>query len=156
MARPSTTERPEPPKHSLTGSYRIRVVRPVLKEATRLCPSVGDYFDLRAQALKLRYWPVHQVIHPGGYVLDLNWEWIKALPGMNVGELRIEDMIGGHDNLRVVFYVGDSAIKRPLPMIWILAVLQKKRQGFTNANIENFRGRRALVEERFYRLGEFE
>jgi hypothetical protein len=44
-------------------------------------------------------------------------------------------------------------VKRPLPMVWVLAVMQKKRQGFTAANIENFRCRRVLVVEHFYKSG---
>lgn len=74
---------------------------------------------------------------------------------MNVGELRLEDPIGGNDNLRVIFFVGDRNVVAPLPMIWILSVMQKKRQDFSAANIENFRSRRTLVLERFYRNREF-
>jgi hypothetical protein len=117
---------------------------------------VRDYFELREQALKLRFWPDHEYAFSSGHVLDLDWCWIKALPKLNIGELRIDDVIGGHDNLRVIFFVGDEDVKAPLPMIWILAVLQKKRQDFTTANIENFRSRRTLVVERFYRNREFE
>lgn len=153
---PSALTESQHPAHRLTGQYRVRVIRPVLKEATRLCPKAGDYFDLRAQALKLRHWPSHLVTQPNGHVLDLDWEWIKALPGQRVGELRVDDVIGGFDNLRIIFYVGPSEVKAPLPMVWILAVLQKKRQDFTNHNTSIFEARRVLVDERFYRRREFE
>lgn len=145
----------EPAPHGLTGRYRVRVFRPVLKEAARLCPRVRDYFELRAQALKLRYWPDHRLEQPNGHVLDLDWSWIKALPGLQVGELRVDDVIGGHDNLRAIFFVGDPEVKVPLPIIWIVALLQKKRQEFTTHQIELFRARRTLVIERFYNLREF-
>lgn len=152
--RESTGE--QRPPHGLTGSYRVRVIRPALREATRLCPRVGDYFELRAQVLKLRYWPEHEKVFPNGHVLDLDWEWIKALKGQDVGELRIDDVIGGCDNLRAVFYVGDAGVKAPLPMIWILGLLQKKRQDFSRDSIEIFRSRRILVNERYYKRREFE
>lgn len=128
----------------------------MLKEACRLCPKVGDYFDLRAQVLKLRYWPEQQITHNNGHVLDLDWSWIQALPGLRVGELRIDDVIAGHRNLRAIFYVGDPNVKAPLPLIWILAVLNKKRQEFTAENISIFRSRKILVDERYYKHREFE
>jgi hypothetical protein len=157
MDQPAATERqPAPEAHGLTGKYRVRVIRPALKEATRLCPQARHYFDLRAQALKLRYWPEHQVEYPNGNVLDLDWEWIRAMPGTGVGELRIDDPIANLENLRVIFYLGDQRVKAPLPMIWILSLLQQKRQDFTTHSIEIFRARRTLVIERFYKRREFE
>jgi hypothetical protein len=146
----------KPPSHGLTGTHRVRVIRPVLKEAARLCPRVGDYFDLRAQALKLRHWPEHQLKQPNGHVLDLDWCWIQSLPGLNVGEVRVHDAIAGRRNLRVIFFVGDPTVKVPLPLIWIIALLDKKRQEFTKENISIFRSRRTLVVERFYKRREFE
>lgn len=35
-------------------------------------------------------------------------------------------------------------------MVWVLSVLQKKRDDFTPAQIENFRLRRTLVQQRYY------
>ena len=73
------------------------------------------------------------------------------MPGKNVGELRIDDVIGGHNNLRVIFFV--PGVKRrgdPLPAIWILAAMQKKRQDFSAANLQTFKLRRQLVLLRFY------
>lgn len=145
-----------PRPHSLTGGYRVRAIRPALKEATRLCSRARDFFELRAQALKLRFWPQHLHEFPNGHVLDLDWEWIQALRGLQVGELRVDDTIGGLSNIRVIFFVGPHDVKAPLPMIWILAILQKKRQEFTTDNIEIFRARRTLVRERFYERREFE
>jgi hypothetical protein len=142
-------------QHHLTGTHRVRVIRPMLRQACRLMPRVRDYFELRSQCLKLRFWPTYQHVFANGHVLDLDWEWIRALKSLQVGELRIDDVIGGKNNLRVIFFVGDESIRDPLPMIWILSVLQKKRQDFTEANIECFRARRTLVIERFYKRREF-
>ena len=94
--------------------------------------------------------------YPNGNVLDLDWEWIRAMPGTGVGELRIDDPIANLENLRVIFYLGDQRVKAPLPMIWILSLLQQKRQDFTTHSIEIFRARRTLVIERFYKRREFE
>jgi hypothetical protein len=35
-------------------------------------------------------------------------------------------------------------------MLWVLSVLQKKRDDFTDAQIRNFKVRRTLILERFY------
>lgn len=157
MAEPTiTTSSGQPVSHGLTGSYRVRVIRPALKQACRLFPRARDYFEARDQVLKLRYWPQHLITHANGHVLDMDWEWIKALPNLRVGELRMDDTIAGLNNLRAIFYVGDSEVKAPLPMIWILALLQKKRQDFTAEQISIFRARRTLVVERYYERREFE
>ena len=80
--------------------------------------------------------------------MDLDWDWIKALPGKRVGELRIDDVLAGNDNLRIIFFVGNSELRYPLPMIWILTVRQKKRQEWTTAEIKTFKLLRRLVLER--------
>ena len=134
----------------LTGSFRVRMLRPAFGECRRLCPTTRDGMELRRHLLKLRYWPEKHPETEDGEVLDLNWSWIRALPGMNVGELRIHETISGNDNLRGIFFVGNRDVREPLPMIWVLAVLQKKRNDFTSHQISVFRARRLLVEVRFY------
>jgi hypothetical protein len=101
--------------------------------------------------LKLRYWPQKSPVDESGKLLDLDWSWIRALHGLKVGELRIHDTIGGNDNLRIIFFEGDPAVREPLPMIWVLHVMQKKRNNFTSNDLGIFRARRTLVIERFYR-----
>lgn len=157
MTTPASAVTNQPaPSHGLTGTHRVRVVRPAFREAARLFPRVQDWFEIKAHALKLRYWPAPPGTLVHGKVLDLDCEWIKALKGLQVGELRIDDEIAGHRNLRLIFFVGDPAVRKPLPLIWILAVLNKKRQEFTSEEIDVFRGRRTLVEQRYYRFKEFE
>jgi hypothetical protein len=105
--------------------------------------------EIRRNALKLRYWPEHHPTDGAGKLLDLDWDWVQALSGLHIGELRISDAIGGNDNLRLIFYVGSATIREPLPMIWILRVLQKKRDDFSKHDISIFKARRLLVIERF-------
>ncbi|HEY7335265.1 MAG TPA: hypothetical protein VH639_10295 [Bryobacteraceae bacterium] len=102
--------------------------------------------EIRRQALKLRYWPGGD----GGQVVDLDWSWIRTLPGLRVGELRIHDTIAGNDNLRIIFFVGDESEKDPLPLIWVLRVMQKRKNDFTANEVNIFKARRRLVMERFY------
>lgn len=106
--------------------------------------------ELRRQTLKLRFWPDNHPEDERGQVVDLNWEWIRSMPSLKTGELRIDDTISGNNNLRVIFFVGDTAIKEPLPMIWVLNVFQKKRDDFTSSQIKIFKAQRQLVIERFY------
>ncbi len=82
--------------------------------------------------------------------MDLDWSWIQTLPGMNIGELRIHDEIGGHENLRLIFFVGDVSRRDPLPMIWILRVMEKKKNSFSPNQVAIFKARRGLIMERFY------
>ena len=134
----------------LTGRYRVRIFRPAFDQVRKLFHSTKDCIELRRHTLKLRYWPDNHPEDDKGQVVDLNWEWIRSMPGLKTGELRIDDSIGGHDNLRVIFFVGSSAVSEPLPMIWVLNVFQKKRNDFTSSQIKIFRAQRSLVIERFY------
>jgi hypothetical protein len=105
--------------------------------------------EVRRHSLKLRYWPAHHPADNAGKILDLDWEWIRSLSGLRIGELRVADTIGGNDNLRVIFYVGSAEIRKPLPMIWVIRVIQKKRDDFSRNDLSIFRARRLLVVERF-------
>lgn len=137
----------------LDGDYRVRLFRPALEEAKRLIGPRKDMMELRSHALKLRFWPRNP--NPAEPILDLDWDWIRALKGLDIGELRIDDTIGGHDNLRIIFFKGDPKICAPLPLIWVIAVRQKKRMEWTTHALSTFRGRRLLVCERFYKNHEF-
>jgi len=135
----------------LTGDYRVRLLGLGFNEIRKLCHGkVRDGMKIRRHLLKLRYWPQARPEDDGGQVLDIDWCWIKSLPSLDIGELRIHDTIAGNDNLRGIFFVGDPAVVEPLPMIWILAVMQKKRDDFTTHQLAVFRARRLLVKERFY------
>ncbi|MEK6237505.1 MAG: hypothetical protein N2C14_22590, partial [Planctomycetales bacterium] len=134
---------------NLTGDHFVKALRPVFQDAHHWFPKTRDRAEIRRHALKLRFWPDSKPTDDNGQVLDLNWQWIKSLPGKKVGELRIQDKIGGHDNIRIIFYLGDAKIVDPMRRIWFLAVLKKKRQDFSKANIKIFKARRLLVVERF-------
>jgi hypothetical protein len=134
----------------LTGNYRVRAISPALREVYRLCNRVSENIEIRRHALKLRYWPENNPKTTEGPLLDLNWSWVRSLPRLRVGELRIGDTIAGNDNLRAIFFVGDAKIRKPLPIIWILRVMQKSRQDFSKNDISIFRARRTLVLKRFY------
>ena len=134
---------------NLTGTYRVRAGRWAFQDAHKCLPRTRDRAELRRHALKLRFWPERSPETDDGQLLDLNWSWIKALPGKRVGELRIDDTIGGCDNLRVIFFVPRE--KTEPPNLWILAVFQKKRDDFSKAQLKLFKARRELILERFYR-----
>lgn len=133
---------------ALTGNFWVRGLRPAFHDAHRLLPRMRDRAVLRRNSLKLRFWPEHHPTNESGLVLDLDWSWIKALKGKRIAELRVDDVIGECDNLRVIFF--DPKIREPVPILWVIAVMQKKRDEFTKANIDTFELRRKLVLERFY------
>jgi hypothetical protein len=67
--------------------------------------------------------------------------------------LRIDDTIGGFNNLRIIFYVPKPAIVLPgdaLPRIWTIGVLQKKTQRFSNYDLATFAARVKLLRLRWY------
>lgn len=135
---------------NLVGRFHVRAIRPAFDDANRLMRRSRDRAELRRHALKLRYWPDDVTIEKSGIVVDLDWSWIEALAGKKVGELRIDDKIGGHDNLRIIFHVDPPPSPPNMRCVWILAVMQKKRNEFTAHNIATFRARRLLVRTRFY------
>jgi hypothetical protein len=136
---------------SLTGKFFVRVFRPAFDDVRRLFVRTRDNIELRRHALKLRYWPESITTEASGQVVDLDWSWIRSLPGKKIGELRVHDTIGGQDNLRIIFFVGPPNERMPKTCIWILAVIQKGRDDFSTNNIAIFKARRSLVCERFYK-----
>jgi hypothetical protein len=110
--------------------------------------------EVRRNALKLRYWGHRSEREGGETVLDVSYESIKALQGLSVYELRLEDEVGGHRNVRVIFFVPPEkwkpVAKLPLPTLWILEALPKKRNDWTTNDIARFRAKRAIVKERFF------
>jgi len=60
-------------------------------------------FEVRRQALKLRYWDERHE-HDPGMLFDHSYESIKALAGLGIYELRLDDDIGNQSNIRVVFF----------------------------------------------------
>jgi hypothetical protein len=107
--------------------------------------------EVRRHALKLRFWP-DWLSSDRGVVMELDWEWVKGLKVRDVGELRVGGVIGGHDNLRIIFHVGGSRSEDALPIIWILRVFQKKRDDFTSGELAAFRLARKSV--RIFHYGE--
>ena len=137
---------------NLTGNYMVRALRHAFSDVAGLCERTRDRISIRRHALKLRYWPEKNPADESGTVLDLDWSWIRSLPNTKIGELRIQDVIGGNDNLRIIFFVGDRNVIEPLPLppMWVLAVLQKKRDEFRKHDLAIFKARRTFVLERFY------
>jgi hypothetical protein len=136
--------------NGIKGSFFVRATRSALSDVDHLFPRISDRMEIRRQALKLRYWPAPVTTEVSGYVVDLDWSWVRGLDGQKVGELRIHDTIGGMDNLRLIFFVGPASTKFPKTCIWILSVFQKKRDDFTQVQMSTFRLRRLAVVNRFY------
>ena len=133
---------------NLTGAFFVRVIRPAFHDAHHVLGAMSDRAVLRRHSLKLRFWPEKHPVDGSGLLLDLDWSWIEACKPKRIGELRIHETIGGCNNLRVIFF--DPEIREPLPILWILAVMQKKSDNFSRANISTFKLRRQLVLDRFY------
>ena len=136
----------------LEGTNLVRALRSALQKAKKIWPKVGDRMEVRRQSLKLRFWDQRHESEPG--LLDLTYESIKAMSGLGVYELRLDDDIGGISNIRVLFFDPPRGWKcrfeTPLPVVWVLEAVAKKRDGWTKFDIDRFRAARAIVKERFY------
>ena len=140
---------------ALSGTHHVRALKSALHKARRrYWQKIGDLMEVRAQTLKLREWGNRHLHGAENGILDLTYESIKSMPSSDVYELRLEDEIGGHRNIRVVFLVPPSSwkpnINSPLPMLWVLETLPKKRNEWTSFDIERFWALRDVVKERFY------
>ena len=140
---------------TLTGTHHVRALKSALHKARRrYWPTVGPRMEVRRQALKLRYWGERHAFGAETGVLDLTYESIKSMPSSGVYELRLDDEIGGHRNIRVVFLVPpddwEPVQYSPLPVIWVLEALPKRRNAWTAEDLDRFWALRATVHERFY------
>lgn len=106
---------------------------------------------MRRNALKLRFWPDMHPKDLSGQLLDLDWSWVQACKGLHIGELRINENLTGFDNWRVIFFEGPKPKEtKELHRIWILQIMKKKSNDFTDADIRTFKLRRLLVIQRYY------
>jgi hypothetical protein len=136
----------------LFGHYHVTPTPTAMKEAHDLFRNYGDYQEARKHALKLAFWPQENAEH-SGRVIDLDWDEIIAMKQPRANELRIDDEIGGHDNLRVIFYAFERTIVLPgdvLPRLFTIGVMQKKTQRFSNNDLRTFQARVAIIRRRYY------
>lgn len=140
---------------AITGVNFVRCTRHGLQVARRTWPKTADRFEVRRQALKLRFWDERH-LHPTGMLFDHTYESIKALSGLGIYELRLADEIGGQSNIRLVFFdpprdwqpvLGEA---RPLRIVWVLEALPKRRNDWTPNEISRFRAARLLIAKRWY------
>lgn len=138
---------------ALTGTHHVRALRSALQKAKRTWPQTGPRMEVRRQALKLRYWGERHT-HGNGMLCDLTYESIKALSGSGIYELRLDDEIGGQENIRVIFLEPPDDwtpnYGLPLPPLWVIEAVVKKRNGWTSYDLARFRAGRTIVQQRFY------
>lgn len=81
---------------ALTGSNFVRFTRHGLQAIRKFWDKTGDKFEVRRQALKLRFWDERH-LHRAGTLCDLTYESIKSLAGLGIYELRLDDKIGNQE-----------------------------------------------------------
>ncbi len=140
---------------ALTGCNFARFTRHGLQSIRGYWAKTGDKFEIRRQALKLRFWDERH-LHLPGMLFDHTYESIKSLAGLGIYELRLDDEIGGQSNIRIVFFDPPKtwepvlAERRPLRIVWVLEALPKKRNNWTDNEITRFRASRLLLQKRCY------
>lgn len=140
---------------TITGVNFVRFTRHGLQAIRGFWKKIGDRFEVRRQALKLRFWDERH-LHPPGMLFDHTYEGIKSLQGLGIYELRLDDQIGGQSNIRVVFFDPPQDWRpaleeaRPLRTLWVLEALPKRRNDWTTNEITRFRASRLLVQKRFF------
>lgn len=139
---------------ALTGTHLVRGLRSAFQKARKTWPATRHRMEVRRQSLKLRFWGEQSQHNSETNLLDLTYETIKSLQGMGIYELRLDDNIGGHSNVRVIFFIPPKSWipthTTPLPTIWILEAIPKKRDEWTTFDIKRFKALRAVVKERFF------
>jgi hypothetical protein len=137
-------------KSGLFGEYYVVPTGSAIAQAETLSKgAMRPYNILRRHALKLALWP------DGA---DADWDWIKSLEALHIGELRIDEDIAGNNNVRVIFFKADKALPedpisesgRVMQRIWVIAVFQKKSQGFSASQLKAWKGMRQILIQRFY------
>ena len=140
---------------AISGTNFVRMTRHGLQSIRHYWAGTGDRFEVRRQALKLKWWDDRHK-HPPGILVDLTYESIRALAGLGIYEMRLDDEIGGQSNIRVIFFDPPSswsplsAERRPMRVVWVLEALPKRRQAWTTNDITRFRAARLLINKRFY------
>ena len=140
---------------SVTGCNFVRFTRHGLQAIRAYWEKIGDRFEVRRQALKLRFWDERHT-HSTGMLFDHTYESIKSLAGLGIYELRLDDDIGGQSNIRIIFFdppaswVPAAEHKKPLRVIWVLETMPKRRNEWTTNDITRFRASRLLLKQRFY------
>src|SRR5882724_9933072 len=125
---------------AITGVNFVRCSRHGLQASRSYWRETGDRFEVRRQALKLRFWDERHLHHPG-MLFDHTYESIKSLSGLAVYEMRLDDTIGGHDNIRIVFFDPPKdwqpvvGVRRPIRVIWVLEAMPKRRDNWTSNDI---------------------
>jgi hypothetical protein len=140
---------------ALVGPNFVRFTRHGLQSIRAYWAHTGDKFEVRRQALKLRFWDERH-LHIPGMLFDHSFESIKALAGKGIYELRVDDEIGGQENIRIVFFDPPKAWRpakteaRPMRIVWVLEALPKRRNDWTDNEISRFRASRLLIQKRCY------
>jgi hypothetical protein len=131
----------------LSGTYYVKPTAMALKRAWKLCKgSARDVAIIRRHTLALRFWPGSEIAKA-----DIDWDWIEGLQAKRIAELRIDEIIAGNHNLRVIFFKANRMLAGDrLLRIWILTVFQKKGQGFSSGEITSFRAMHGLLVQREY------
>ena len=134
----------------VTGNRLVRFIHPAHKDCVRLIGKCRDRKIMRRHALKLRYWPEMHPTDATGQVLDLDWSWIMSCKGLSIGELRINEALAGYNNWRVIFYEGPKPTGKEMHRLWVLQIMKKKSNDFSDADIKTFKLRRLMVIQRYY------
>ena len=135
----------------LFGEFHVTPIGSAIKDAQSLFPKFRDYQELRRHALKLAFWPDGKSV--SGQVADMDWDEITGMAKPRANELRVDDEIGGYNNLRIIFYPFEKKIILPgdvLPRLWVISVMQKKTQRFSTNDFDTFSARIKIVRIRNY------
>jgi len=140
---------------TITGVNFVRFTRHGLQAIRSYWKKTGDRFEVRRQALKLRFWDERH-LHPPGMLFDHTYESIKSFAGLGIYEMRLDDDVGSQSNIRIVFFdpphdwQPTSEEARPMRIIWAIEALPKRRNDWTTNDITRFRTSRRLIQKRFY------
>jgi hypothetical protein len=133
----------------LRGNYFVAPTASAFKQAMKLCDGrMREFQKLRRHGLKLMWWPAKEGDEAGH---DCDWDWIKTLESKRIGELRIDERINNHRNVRIIFFKANlTRPDEPLPRIWLMETFAKDHQKFSSKELKAFAAMRDWIVFREY------
>lgn len=130
-------------------SHEVRLWTGPIYDIEELFEDVYDKKVFLRHLRKLSHWPGESLNGGTFVVIDLRCRPVGELRREDVWDVQLDDEIGGRENLRVIVWSDPHATP---PTIWVLEVVQKETEEFSQDEVAKIMRRKETVI-RTYRGG---
>ena len=140
---------------AISGSTFVRSTRQSNRSIKSNWYKTRDQFEVWGQAKKLMFWDQRHN-YPPGVLCDCTYESIKGITNVKVYEMRLDGVIGGQSNIRVVFldpphdWIPLTQFKSLVKNVWLLEIIPKRRDNWTSNDLNRFRSTSLLVQQQLH------